>query len=58
VRNGFLRNFLAASGYDVVEAVDGGEAMAKAVDDYGSTRQIKADPNLKAMPLAETMPVG
>ena len=54
--------FLQASGYDIVEAVDGGEGVAKArserpdlilmdiqlpvLDGYEATRQIKADPDL------------
>src|SRR6266446_1524533 len=62
-----LRDFLRASGYDTVEAVDGGEGVAKAkserpdlilmdiqlpvIDGYEATRQIKADPNLKATPI-------
>ena len=62
-----LRDFLTASGYDVVEAVDGGEGVAKAqserpdlilmdiqlpiLDGYETTRQIRADPNLKTTPI-------
>jgi two-component system cell cycle response regulator DivK len=62
-----LRDFLTASGYDVVEAADGGEGVAKALserpdlilmdiqlpvlDGYETTRQIKAQPNLKATPI-------
>jgi two-component system, cell cycle response regulator DivK len=62
-----LRDFLKASGYDVVEAVDGGEGVAQAqskrpdlilmdiqlpvLDGYEATRQIKADPNLTATPV-------
>ena len=62
-----LRDFLTASGYDVVEAADGGEGVAKArslrpdlilmdiqlpvLNGYETTRQIKADPNLKATPI-------
>ena len=62
-----LRDFLTASGYDIVEAVDGGEGVAKArsqrpdlilmdiqlpvLDGYETTQQIKADPNLKATPI-------
>ena len=62
-----LRDFLTASGYDVIEAVDGGEAVAEAksqrpdlilmdiqlpvLDGYETTRQIKADPNLTATPI-------
>jgi two-component system, cell cycle response regulator DivK len=62
-----LRDFLTASGYDIIEAADGGEGVAKAqserpdlvlmdiqlpvLDGYEATRQIKADPNLKAIPI-------
>ena len=62
-----LRDFLTASGYDVVEAADGGEGVAKAqserpdlilmdiqlpvLDGYDTTRQIRADPTLKATPI-------
>jgi two-component system cell cycle response regulator DivK len=62
-----LRDFLTASGYDVVEAADGGEGVAKArslkpdlilmdiqlpvLDGYETTRQIRADPNLKTTPI-------
>ena len=62
-----LRDFLTASGYEVVEAADGGEGVAKAqserpdlilmdiqlpiLDGYETTRQIRADPNLKTMPI-------
>ena len=64
---GILRDLLTGSGYDVVEAADGGEGVAKAkserpdlilmdiqlpvLDGYETTRQIKADPNLKATPI-------
>jgi two-component system cell cycle response regulator DivK len=64
---GILRDLLTGSGYEVVEAADGGEGVAKAksespdlilmdiqlpvLDGYETTRQIKADPNLKATPI-------
>src|SRR5690348_958940 len=59
-----LRDLLTGSGYLVAEAADGGEGVAKAkaeppdlilmdiqlpvLDGYETTRQIKADPKLKA----------
>jgi two-component system cell cycle response regulator DivK len=62
-----LRDFLKASGYDIIEAVDGGEGVAQArstqpdlilmdiqlpvFDGYEATRQIKADPGLKTTPV-------
>jgi len=62
-----LRDLLSASGYEVIEAVDGGEGVAKAaserpdlilmdiqmpvLDGYAATRQIKALPGLGAMPI-------
>jgi two-component system cell cycle response regulator DivK len=62
-----LRDFLTAVGYEVIEAVDGGEGVAKAVsesphlvlmdiqmpvlDGYEATRQIKALPGLAATPI-------
>ena len=62
-----LRDLLAASGYDVIEAVDGGAGVAKAqterpdlilmdiqmpvLDGYDATRQIKALPNCSAIPI-------
>ena len=64
---GILRDLLTGSGYEVVEAADGGEGVAKAkserpdlilmdiqlpvLDGYETTRQIRADPNLKATPI-------
>jgi len=64
---GILRDLLTGSGYEVAEAADGGEGVAKAkserpdlilmdiqlpvLDGYDTTRQIKADPNLKATPI-------
>jgi two-component system cell cycle response regulator DivK len=62
-----LRDFLKARGYDIVEAVDGGEGVAQArstqpdlilmdiqlpvFDGYEATRQIKADPSIKSTPV-------
>ena len=62
-----LRDFLTASGYHTIEATDGGEGVGKArserpdlilmdiqlpvFDGYEATRQIKADPGLKATPV-------
>ncbi len=64
---GILRDLLAGSGYDVAEAADGRDGVAKAqseqpdlilmdiqlpvLDGYEATRQIKADPNLKVIPI-------
>jgi two-component system, cell cycle response regulator DivK len=64
---GILRDLLAGSGYDVAEATDGRDGVAKAqsgrpdlilmdiqlpvFDGYEAARQIKADPNLKAIPI-------
>jgi two-component system cell cycle response regulator DivK len=64
---GVLRDLLTGSGYAVLEAADGraGVAMAKAerpdlvlmdiqlpgLDGYEATRQIKAEPGLKATPV-------
>ena len=64
---GVLRDLLTGSGYEMVEAADGGEGVAKAkserpdlilmdiqlpvLDGYETTRQIRADPNLKATPI-------
>jgi two-component system cell cycle response regulator DivK len=62
-----LRDLLSASGYTVIEAVDGAESVAKAaserpdlvlmdiqllvLDGYDATRQIKALPGLAAIPI-------
>jgi len=64
---GVLRTLLTGSGYEMIEAADGqtGVAQAKAerpdlilmdiqmpvLDGYEATRQIKAEPNLKATPI-------
>jgi two-component system cell cycle response regulator DivK len=64
---GILHDLLTGSGYDVTEAADGRDGVAKAqsdrpdlilmdiqlpvLDGYEATRQIKADPNLKATPI-------
>src|SRR6202162_5969907 len=64
---GILRDLLAGSDYDVAEAADGRDGVAKAqserpdlilmdiqlpvIDGYEATRQIKADPALKATPI-------
>jgi two-component system cell cycle response regulator DivK len=64
---GILRDLLTGSGYNVSEAADGEAGVAKAkaeqpdlilmdiqlpiLDGYEATRQIKADPNLKAIPI-------
>ena len=64
---GILRDLLTGSGYEVAEAADGRDGMAKAkserpdlilmdiqlpiLDGYETTRQIKTDPNLKATPI-------
>ena len=64
---GVLRDLLTGSGYAVAEAADGREGVAKAlserpdlilmdiqlpvIDGYEATRQIKADPYLKATPI-------
>ena len=64
---GIVRDFFSASGYEVVEAVDGGEGVAKAqaecpdliimdiqvpvLDGYDATRQIKALPDLAVTPI-------
>jgi two-component system, cell cycle response regulator DivK len=64
---GVLRTLLAGSGYETIEASDGQAGVAKAkseqpdlilmdiqlpvIDGYEATRQIKADPNLKATPI-------
>ena len=62
-----LRDFFPASGYAVIEAIDGAESVAKAaserpdlvlmdiqlpvLDGYDATRQIKALPGLAAIPI-------
>ena len=62
-----LRDLLTATGYEVIEAVDGAEGVAKAkaerpdlvlmdiqmpvLDGYEATRQIKALPVLAAIPI-------
>src|SRR5204863_6518363 len=64
---GILRDLLTGSGHDVAEAADGRDGVAKAkserpdpilmdiqlpiLDGYEATRQIKADPDLKAIPI-------
>ena len=62
-----LRDLLGMAGYDMIEANDGAEGVAQAtahkpdlilmdiqmpvMDGYEATRRIKADPNLKAIPI-------
>ena len=62
-----LRDLLSASGYEVIEAVDGGEGVAKAqsirpdlilmdiqmpvLDGYTATREIKSKPELASTPI-------
>ena len=62
-----LRDLLVGSGYDVIEAADGAEGVAKAQDEqpdlilmdiqlpvldgYEAARQIKANPRLAATPI-------
>ena len=62
-----LRDLLTHAGYDVIEAVDGEQAIASAaahrpdlilmdiqlpvLDGHEATRRIKADPALKAIPI-------
>jgi two-component system, cell cycle response regulator DivK len=64
---GVLRDLLAGSGYTVAEAADGQAGVSKAksdhpdlilmdiqlpvIDGYEATRQIKAEPNLRATPI-------
>ncbi|HEY6982162.1 response regulator [Reyranella sp.] len=61
------RDVLTASGYEVIEAIDGGEAVAKAmaerpnlilmdiqlpiIDGYEAIRRIRTDPALAATPI-------
>ena len=62
-----LRDLLSAAGYELIEAVNGAEGIAKAesekpdlilmdiqmplIDGYDATRRIKANPELKAIPI-------
>ena len=62
-----LRDLLGMAGYDMIEANDGAEGVAQAtahkpdlilmdiqmpvMDGYEATRQIKANPDLKAIPI-------
>ena len=64
---GVLRDLLVGSGYTVIEATDGETGVAKAksdrpdlilmdiqmpvIDGYEATRRIKADPDLKTIPI-------
>jgi two-component system, cell cycle response regulator DivK len=64
---GILRDLLSSSGYEMLEAADGQAGVDKAraekpdlilmdiqmpvMDGYDATRQIKADPNLKSIPI-------
>ena len=64
---GVLRDLLSGSGYEMLEAADGQAGVDKAktekpdlilmdiqmpiMDGYEATRQIKADPNLKSIPI-------
>ena len=64
---GILRDLLTGSGYEVAEAANGHDGVAEAksehpdlilmdiqlpvLDGYETTRQIRADPNLKATPI-------
>jgi two-component system, cell cycle response regulator DivK len=67
-----LRDFLCASGYTVIEAIDGAESVAKAgserpdlvlmdiqlpvLDGYDATRKIKALPGCAAAPSLLSVP--
>jgi two-component system cell cycle response regulator DivK len=61
-----LRDLLTSAGYDLIEAVNGEEALALVkqqpdlilmdiqipiIDGYEATRRIKADPTLRAIPI-------
>ncbi len=62
-----MRDVLSAAGYELIEAVNGEDGVSRAqrdrpdlilmdiqmpvLDGYEATRQIKADPNLKATPI-------
>jgi two-component system, cell cycle response regulator DivK len=64
---GILHDLLTSSGYEMLEAADGGAGVAKAksdrpdlilmdiqlpvLDGYEATRRIKVDPNLGAIPV-------
>jgi two-component system cell cycle response regulator DivK len=66
-QRGILRDLLTGSDYEMAEAADGRDGVAKAkserpdlilmaiqlpvIDGYEATRQIKADPALKATPI-------
>ena len=70
---GILRDLLTGSGYEIAEAADGREGVAKAksetpdlilvdiqlpiLDGYETTRQIKADPSLMAAPIIAVVQV-
>ena len=70
---GILRDLLTGSGYEIAEAANGREGVAKAksetpdliladiqlpiLDGYETTRQIKADPSLMAAPIIAVVQV-